>query len=165
MDGFQISDEEKRECIEYMLCNKSLEKTLRNWKRHKSCMDAMFEMLNAFVERARVDGGLIVSVKCDQIPTGAEHVEFFMADKVCELHWAEDKRGRLYVMVFTSKERFQECDDTSGVVMFMDELFIMAEKRKDLDGIIINLEKEEVILDKVMLRIVLWLLEKGKHLK
>ena len=43
--------------------------------------------------------------------------------------------------------------------MFMHDLFTVVEKRKELDGIIINLEREEVFLDKMMLRAAIWLME------
>lgn len=164
MNVCKISREERQEFIEYMLCNQSLEKSLRNWKRHKRCVESIMGMLDTLAGRAQDNGGMIVAVKCDQIQTGVEHVDFFMPDKKYEIHWVENKNGQLFAMVFTSKERFRECNDTSGVVMFMDELFAMIEKRKDLDGIIINLEKEEIILDKVMLRAVIWLIKKGKSL-
>ena len=158
-----ISKEKKQELLEYMLCNQSLEKSLQNWKKHKKNTDSIIDLINALADGARSDKGIIVAVNCPDIPKGAEHVDFFMADKKRNMYWVDDKNGMRYVMVFTSKERFQECNDISGIVVFMDELFVMIEKRKDLDGIIINLEREEVILNKVILRAVIQVMKMGNN--
>lgn len=159
----KLSSEEKQEFIEYMLDNGALEKAVSKWQKSSASGDDVLELMNALAERAAEYGGVILSVRCDEIPTGAEHIEYFMADKPCEICWAEDKEGQRHAMVFTSRERFQECSDTSGVVIFLDDLFALIERKKGLDGIIINLGREEVILDKFILRGALWLLKRKKE--
>lgn len=159
MDICKISRNERQECINYMLCNQSLEESLKAWKEHKRSDEYMIEMLQTLAGRAQDNGGMILAVQCDEIPVGADYVDFFMPNQKGSLHWVEDKNGLRFAMAFTSKKRFQECNDTSGVVMFMHDLFTVVEKRKELDGIIINLEREEVFLDKMMLRAAIWLME------
>lgn len=158
MDRDEISDGEKQGFIELMLRNEGLEEAARKWNGD-SCMYAALGVLDALAARAQQYGGLIVSVRCREIPAGADNIEFFMADKYCEVCWVEDADGKRYAMVFTSRERFGECGDTSGVVMFMDDLLAMAEAKEELDGIVINLGSEQVVIDKPMLRIAMRLLE------
>ena len=61
---------------------------------------------------------------------------------------AARKDGRKYVMAFTSKEKFKKYFDVSGVVLPMDDLIaIICLKKEEVDGIVINLGKKELILE------------------
>lgn len=151
-----VNDKEKQECIEYMLENRDLEKTLKKWKKYKRNDDYMFEVLELLIESAKNQKGMIVAVKADNMSIESEQLDFIDINKKYEMLYVTDKKDKSYIMVFTSKERFKECSNISGVVMFMDELIVAMERRKDVNGIIINLEKEEIILDKIMLRAIIW---------
>ncbi len=76
-----------------------------------------------------------------------------------------DKSGKSYAMVFTSKERFQECNDTSGFVMSIGELFELLVEKEELDGMVINIGQEDIAFNKCMMRVVIWLIRqvKGKN--
>lgn len=151
-----ISDKEKQEYIEYMLANKDLEKALGKWKRHKRNDDYMFQMLEVLVESAKNQKGMIIAVKSDNMPIESNQLDFIDINKKYEMHHVTNKKDESYIMVFTSKERFKKCTNISGVVVFIDELIIAMERRKDVNGIVINLEKEEIILDKILLRAIIW---------
>lgn len=163
MDQNPLSDKEKQKLIEHMLSNGALEEAVIKWSKSKASGEDLLNIMNALAGRAAEQGGLILSVKCEEIPTGAEHIELFTADKPCKIWKVEDRDGKDHAMVFTSRERFAECSDTSGIVLFLDDLFILLEYKKELDGIVINLGREEVILDKFILRGALWLLKKKKE--
>lgn len=66
-----------------------------------------------------------------------------------------------FAMVFTSRERFKVCNDTSGFVVFIDELFRFLISQPDIDGIMLNLKKEEAVFDKEMMKRVLSMMEQG----
>lgn len=68
------------------------------------------------------------------------------------------------VMIFTSRERFKECDDTSGFVMFIDELFEFLGTCVGIDGVVINYKKENVVLNKEMLGIFSDFMSSGKNI-
>lgn len=65
-------------------------------------------------------------------------------------------------MVFTSKEKFQKCHDTSGFVMFIDEVFELIVDKEALDGIVINFGQEDIIFNKIMMKVVIWLIRQAK---
>lgn len=64
--------------------------------------------------------------------------------------WGKDNQK--YVMAFTSKERFQVCNDTSGLVMFIGDVFRVVEKKDEVQGIVLNWNKEEMVIGKDMIR-------------
>lgn len=74
----EFTSEEKQQFIEYMLDNKELEKKLRRWDKSQNNLDYFIEMIEEMEKRDREQGGLIVSVKSNEIPTGADNVGFFM---------------------------------------------------------------------------------------
>lgn len=158
----EMIEQDKEVFIEYMLNNGALEKLLRKWKRKRKTGESLFELITGIVNRDKEQGGFILSVKSDLIPTGADHLELFLTPKYprLDLNYVEGKDNGKYAMVFTSKERFRECNDTSGVVMFIGDLIYLLEQKAEVDGIILNLEKEEIIFGKDWLRAILCILEK-----
>ena len=52
-------------------------------------------------------------------------------------------------------------NDTSGFVVFIDELFRFLISQPDIDGIMLNLKKEEAVFDKEMMKKVLSMMEQG----
>ena len=154
----EFTSEEKQQFIEYMLDNKELEKKLRKWDKSQNNTDYFIEMIEEMAKRDREQGGLIVSVKSDEIPTGADNVEFFMLDKYkkISINYAEDQSGKQYMMVFTSKKKFKECNDTSGVVMFVGDVIEFALMMERTDGIVLNMRRKEgrdgIIFGKIILR-------------
>lgn len=160
----EMLEKDKEVFIEYMLNNAELEKLLRKWKRKRKSGESFLELITGIADRDKEQGGFILSVKSDMIPTGADNIELFLSPKYprLDLNYVEGKDNGKYAMVFTSKERFRECNDTSGVVMFIGDLVYLLEQKQEVDGIIINLEKEEVIFGKDWLRAIICLLEKEK---
>lgn len=146
------------EIIQYMLENDSLEKALKKYKRHPKRSRNLISLLRILAEQDKDNRGLIVAVSCDEISVGVENIEFFNADKNCTFHKAGEKDSA-YVMAFTSKEHFRKFDDTSGIVMFIGDIFGIIEYKKNIDGIVLNAGEEEVILEKGLIRAVLWIID------
>ena len=62
-------------------------------------------------------------------------------------------------MAFTSKEHFRKFDDASGIVIFVGDIFGIIEHKKNIDGIVLNAGEEEVVLEKGLIRAVLWIID------
>ena len=102
------------------------------------------------------DAGLIVAIKSDVVKPRADNIEFLTGKQHGMVQTAATQDGKAYAVVFTSKERFQNCcNDLSGIIMFMEDVFVTLEKREELDGIVINAGTEETILDKMMMRAII----------
>lgn len=155
----RLTEKEMKEALDVMLDNASIEEELQRWKQEEGNPILMMELLEAVTKRAKEEGGLIVSVKSDGVPAGAENIEFFQKEKNGDVNIITDNYDRHFAMVFTSKERFKLCDDTSGFVMFIDELFTFLGERPEIDGMMINWKKEDVVFDKEMMRTVLRMME------
>lgn len=123
MDMKAIADDEKREIIEFMLDNAALEEKMGKWKQKEEDILLFMDFTAALVRRSREDGGLIISVESGEVPPGAENIEIFRKDKKGDVNIVIGENKQRMAMIFTSRERFKECDDTSGFVMFIDELF------------------------------------------
>lgn len=158
----ELIEKDKTRFIDYMLANDELEKLLRKWKRKKTSGDLFLELITGIAKRDKEQGGFILSVKTDKIPTGADNLDFFLLPKhsKLELNYVEGKDDKKYAMVFTSKKRFMECNDTSGVVMFIGDLVYLLEQKPEVDGIVLNLQKEEIIFGKEWLRAIMCMIEK-----
>lgn len=152
-----ISQEEQKEYIEYMLHNEKIEKSLINWKQNQNS-DTLTKMLEIIAAESEECAGLILSVNSDTIPTGADNIVLFTGSERGDIHRLIDKAGKSYAMVFTSKERFQECNDTSGFVMFIDDLFHLLAEKEELDGMVINIGQEDIAFNKYMMKVVIWLI-------
>ena len=157
----KLSEEEQKEYIEYMLRNDIIEKALNNWKRNQN-IEALGKMLEIIADVSEECAGLILSVNSDSIPTGADNIVLFTGTERGDIHRVIDKVGKSYAMIFTSKEKFQECNDTSGFVMFIDELFQLLVDKEELDGMVINIGQEDIVFNKIMMRVVLWLIRQVK---
>lgn len=160
MEKEQYSQEEMAVYIDYILQNDELEKAVSKWAKHPKSDNNLMGVIEALVRRDKECGGLIISVECDEIPTGAENIVLFSKSRQYYMHRVEGLEGHHYIMVFTSKKKFKECEDTSGVVMFIKELFAYIEQHEDLDGIIFNLEKEGMVCGKDFLRVALCMMQK-----
>ncbi|MGC6173967.1 SseB family protein [Lacrimispora sp. 38-1] len=157
----KISEEEKKEYIEYMLQNDTIEEALKNWKRNQNS-EELGKMLETIAAKSEECAGLILSVKSDSIPTGADNIVFFSGVERGDIHRVIDNEGKSYAMVFTSKEKFQECNDTSGFVMFIDEVFELIVDKEALDGMVMNIAQEDIVFNKFMMRVVIWLIRQAK---
>mgnify|MGYP001117775987 FL=1 len=120
MDMKAIADDEKREIIEFMLDNAALEEKMGKWKQKEEDILLFMDFTAALVRRSREDGGLIISVESGEVPPGAENIEIFRKDKKGDVNIVIGENKQHLAMIFTSRERFKECDDTSGFVMFID---------------------------------------------
>lgn len=147
------AEEENRKMIEFMLDNAVLEEKMGKWKQKEEDIVLFMDFIAALIKRSREDGGLIISVKSGEVMTGAENIEIFRKDKRGDLNIVAGESGRRFAMVFTSRERFEKCDDTSGFVMFIDELIGFLETQPEIDGCIMNYKEEDVIFNKEMLGI------------
>lgn len=151
-----FSEEEKQENIEYMLQNDKLVAALRNWKIDIESVDTFLEMVEAFLDSIKRNAGLIIAIKSEVVKTGADNIEFLTGIQSGEIQRAVADNGKSYAMVFTSRKHFKECcDDLSGIILFMDEILINLEQRKEIDGIVINAGKEEVVLNKMIMRAII----------
>lgn len=146
-------EEENRKMIEFMLDNTVLEEKIGKWKQKEEDIVLFMDFIAALIKRSREDGGLIISIKSEEVMTGAENIEIFRKDKRGDLNIVAGESGQRFAMVFTSRERFKKCDDTSGFVMFMDELIGFLETQPEIDGCIMNYKEEDVIFNKEMLGI------------
>lgn len=148
-------EKENREIIEFMLDNAVLEEKMGKWKQQEENLALFMDFVAALVKRSKNDGGLIISVKSEEISEGAENIEIFRKDKKGDINIVAGKDNLRLAMVFTSRERFQKCGDTSGFVMFINELFEFLATQEELDGIIINFKEENIVFSKEMLRRIL----------
>lgn len=160
-----ISEEEKKECIEYMLQNDEIELALNNWEQHKNSDEYMCKVLDVIAARSEECGGFIVAILSDNIPTGVNYIALFTGEEKGEIHRVENSDGKSYAMVFTSKSRFQKCNDTSGLVMFIDEVFDLLESKAELDGMVINFGSDDIIFDKIMMRAAICIMRQEKEKK
>lgn len=157
-----ISEEEQKEYIEYMLHNDKIEESLINWKQNQNSV-TLSKMLEIIATESEECAGLILSVNSDFIPTGADNIVLFTGTERGDIHRLIDKAGKSYALIFTSKERFQECNDTSGFVVFIDELFELLVEKEELDGMVINIGQEDIAFNKYMMRVVIWLIGQVKE--
>lgn len=128
--------------------NEVIEEALAAWRKDQKDVCAMLAVYKSLLDRDRECGGLILSVEPGDIPAGADNIEFFNGDKHLCMNRSKGQYGDNYLVVFTSRERFQEHNDTAGVVMFIRELFSTLGNMEGVDGIVMNLSREEVVFDK-----------------
>ena len=161
-----VSAEENDMYVNAMLKgNEIIEDALAKWSEDPKDICATAAVYKSIIDRDRECGGLIVSVKSENIPAGADNIEFFNGDQYIYMNRSEGKSGNGYIMVFTSRERFRECDNTAGVVMFIRELFSLLGEMDGVDGIIVNLKREEVLIDKRIMRQMNRMIEIGEENK
>lgn len=125
----------------------------------------MCKVLDVIAARSEECGGFIVAILSGNIPTGVNNIVFFTGEEKGEIHKVENSDGKSYAMVFTSKSRFQKCNDTSGLVMFIDEVFELLEGKAELDGMVINFGSDNIIFDKIMMRAAIWIMRQEKEKK
>lgn len=143
MRKLELTVEEKKAFIDYMLNNEELEQAIQN---NKEVPMYSISILNSIISRCKDDAGLIIAVKSSEIPVGIGNIELYTElTKHCEMHCAAMEDGTKYVMAFTSKNRF--LDDLSGVVIPIDVFIgMMCLKKDETDGIVINWGEEEIII-------------------
>lgn len=154
----------EEEIIQYMLENYRLEKALKKYRRQPQSSKNLINLLQILAEQDKDNRGLILSVSCDEMSVGVENIEYFNADKKCTFYKAGGKDSA-YVMAFTSKEHFRKFNDTSGIVMFIGDIFGVIEYKGDIDGIVFNAGKEEVVLEKELIRTVLWIINHSPEME
>lgn len=143
--------------------NEVIEIALAKWQEDQNDVCAMFAVYKSILDRDRDCGGLIVSVEAGDIPAGAENIEFFNGDKYLNLNRSKGSFGDKYLLVFTSRDRFRECNDTAGVVMFIREAFTLLGGMEGADGIVMNIGKEEIIFDKRSMQQISRMIELGEE--
>lgn len=150
-----VSMEENESIVNEMLKgNEVIEKALEEWKHNRENIGDMASIYKSITDRDRKYGGLIVSVESGSVPAGADNVEFFNGDKPVKLNKVRDSDDEKYLLVFTSRERFREYNDTAGVVMFIREVFSLLADIEGVNGIVINMGKEEIIINKCVMKMI-----------
>ena len=158
--GKFVSAEENDIIVNKMLKgNEVIEEALAKWKEDTQDVGYIAAAYKSIIDRDREYGGFIVSVESGNIPAGADHVEFFNGDKYVKLNKAKGSHDDRYFLVFTSRDRFRECNDTAGVVMFIREAFSLLRDIEGVDGIVINIGKEEVVINKHDMKVISRLIE------
>lgn len=145
--------------------NEVIEDALVNWKKNPEDPYAKAFVYKALLERDNNCGGLIISVKSEHIPAGADNVRYCDGSEQIILNKVKGSYEDHYLLVFTSRERFKECNETAGVVMFIRSVFSLLRKVKGVDGIVINIGKEEMILNKNYMDLLNRLIQKDIHNK
>ena len=139
--------------------NEVIEKALAKWKDNQLDICDIAAAYKSIIDRDRECGGFIVSVESGNVQAGADHVEFFNGGKPLKLNKAKGSYDEQYLFVFTTRDRFRECNDTAGVVMFIREAFTLLKDIEGVDGIIINIGKEEVVINKHDMKVISKLIE------
>ena len=153
--GKFVSAEENDIIVDEMLKgNELIEEALAKWKEDTHDVGYIAAAYKSIIDRDRECGGLIVSVESGNVPAGADHVEFFNGGKPLKLNKAKGSYEDRYLLVFTSRDRFRECNGTAGVVMFIREAFSLLHDIEGVDGIVINIGKEEVVMKKHDMKVI-----------
>lgn len=161
-----VSAEENDMYVNAMLKgNEIIEDALAKWSDDPKDICAMVTVYKSIIDRDRECGGLIVSVESNNIPAGADNIEFFNGDKMLNLNRSKGAFGDKYLLVFTSRDRFRECNDTAGVVMFINETFSLLGQMEGVDGIVMNIGREEVLLNKRTMQQISRMIEVGEKNK
>lgn len=158
-----VSAEENDDIVNEMLKgNQIIEEALAKWKENEGNICDIASVYKSILDRDRAYGGLIVSVECDNVPAGADNIEFFNGGKMLKLNKTRGSYDDRYLLVFTSRDRFKECNDTAGVVMFIREAFSLLADIEGVDGIVINIGREEAILNKSVMKMINRMIEMEK---
>lgn len=164
--GNFVSAEENDIIVNEMLKgNEVIEEALAKWKEDTQNIGYIAAAYKSIIDRDRECGGFIVSVECDNVPAGADNVEFFNGGKTLKLNKTKGSYDDRYLLVFTSRDRFRECNDTAGVVMFIREAFSLLRDIEGVDGIVINIGKEEVVINKYDMKVISRLIELSEEKK
>lgn len=140
---------EQDQIIAHMLENEEIEKSLQKWAKEQS-NEAFTSMMYAMIERDANDGGLILAIHNEGVEEGKGDIVFFQKDVHKELIITnvESESNKRYALVYTSKNCFKSCKNTSGIVMFIREVVELLVLSEQLDGVIINFGNEDILLDK-----------------
>lgn len=152
MEELIFGDEEKKKFIELMLENNELENKVRMYSKKKSDEKRLFDLLKMLAQRNVENGGLIIAAT----PMGeSDRLQCFDAQnsKPIKMAYITNNKNQKYAMVFTSKKKFDKYRDLTGHVMFVDQAVGLIENNPAINGIIINMETDNVLLDKMALRI------------
>lgn len=154
----EMSEDEQEAFMDYMLDNVNLEKAIRRWNSNPKIIEIFMEMIYTFVDRINDGGAFIVALESDDIKSGVENIEFATGNKGGIIASAISvKENKKYAMLYTDKEYFEgNCNDLSGLVIFIDDILKYIEKRKGIQGVVINAGRDNIILGKPFIRIILW---------
>ena len=157
-----ISEAENDLIVTAMLNNNEIiEEALTEWIYNQQDIYATAKVFKCIQDRDQRCGGLIVSVESGSISAGADNIEFFNGNKHVSMNRVKGKLGESYIMIFTSRERFRQYNNTAGIVMFIRELFSFLGNLDGVEGIVINMGKEDVVIDRIMLNLISNFLEVG----
>lgn len=153
----------EKDFMNYMLDNLDLERVMCLWNGNKMDPVNNMMMLETLLTKCIENRGLIVSVSGDMIEAGADNIELCTLEQHIDLNTVVDKDDHMYILGFTTRERFQTYnDDLAGMAMFLDDIFALVDIKSEVDGIVINCGTEEVIIEKNFINAVVQVLEKKK---
>lgn len=154
----EMSEGEQEVFIDYMLDNEKLEKTIRSWDDNPQNTDTFMEMIYTFVDRINDGGAFVVALESNTIKPGVKNIEFATGNKGGTIASAVNvKENKVYAMLYTDKKYFERnCNDLSGLVMFIDDILEYIETIKNVDGVVINAGRDDIILGKPFIRTILW---------
>lgn len=148
-----ISEELKEKFIEYMLDNRQVERKVEYLGKHPKSRNGVFNLIKELADCDAIEKGVILGIKAnsDNLKGRLSFFEMQQGD----LTYVTDSRGRRFVMLFTSKKKFELCPDIQGYVCFIKELFEALAVKEAVDGIAFNINSDGILLDKFVIRIVL----------
>lgn len=115
--------------------------------------NGVFNLIKELADCDAIEKGVILGIKANSDNLRGR-LSFFEMQKG-DLTYVTDSRGRRFVMLFTSKKKFELCPDIQGYVCFIKELFEALAVKEAVDGIAFNINSDEILLDKFVIRIVL----------
>ena len=115
--------------------------------------NGVFNLIKELADCDAIEKGVILGIKAnsDNLRGRLSFFEMQQGD----LTYVTDSRGRRFVMLFTSKKKFELCPDIQGYVCFIKELFEALAVKEAVDGIAFNINSDGILLDKFVIRIVL----------
>ena len=121
--------------------------------KHPKSRNGVFNLIKELADCDAIEKGVILGIKAnsDNLRGRLSFFEMQQGD----LTYVTDSRGRRFVMLFTSKKKFELCPDIQGYVCFIKELFEALAVKEAVDGIAFNINSDGILLDKFVIRIVL----------
>lgn len=138
---------------EYMLDNRPVERKVEYLGKHPKSRNGVFDLIKELADCDAIEKGVILGIKANSDNLRGR-LSFFEMQKG-DLTYVTDSNGRRFVMLFTSKKKFELCPDIQGYVCFIKELFEALAVKEAVDGIAFNINSDEILLDKFVIRIVL----------
>ena len=144
-----MNEKEKKEFIEYMTSNEELELSIDAYKKGKIDIVAFAEEI---AKADKLNKGLILGLETKDNPYQEGELVLFSEGEHYNMAKVGNNKEEC-VLVFSSKEELEKCENLAGVVMFIENLVGALEVKKEIDGLVFNLgSKGYFVLDKMHIR-------------